>query len=134
MKLKKGATLVEMLVVIATIAALSALLLPAVQASRAASRRAICQFHLRQWTLAALRYADDRRGALPRRGQGVQPTERFDRPDDWFNALPPYLEFAPLGPQVKSNKNFQAGGVWMCPELPLGDRPVNFAYGMNMWL
>src|ERR1039457_7102154 len=88
-------TLVELLVVIATIAILAALLLPALAQGQAKAKSAQCLSNLRQWGLAYRQYADDNKDFLPRRGQGVQPLAQIDRPEDWFNCLPPYFNSQP---------------------------------------
>lgn len=60
-----GFTLPELLTVVAILAALAALLLPAVGLVRAAARSAVCTSGLRQIGLAVVAYAADWEGRLP---------------------------------------------------------------------
>jgi prepilin-type N-terminal cleavage/methylation domain-containing protein/prepilin-type processing-associated H-X9-DG protein len=136
MRRSRGFTLIELLVSVAIIAILVGLMLIAIQQSRAASRRMACQSNLHQWAVSVQHYATAHKGALPGRGQGVQqPTTIFDRPDFWFNALPPFVEQEPLM-TVKDSLPFRGGDrtIWMCPDLQDTGKPQHFSYGMNMWL
>jgi prepilin-type N-terminal cleavage/methylation domain-containing protein len=62
MHARRGLTLVEILVVVAVIAVLVALLLPAVQYARESARRIDCSSHLHQIGIAVLQYYDANKG------------------------------------------------------------------------
>ncbi len=127
-------TLVELLVVIAILAVLAALLLPALATSRGKARSLQCVINLGQWGRAFLMYTDDNEDSLPRRGQGMQTLERIDRPEDWFNALPPYLDLPPFGMLVTNNQapRAYAASVFVCPTANDTGGKYFLPYGMNM--
>jgi prepilin-type N-terminal cleavage/methylation domain-containing protein/prepilin-type processing-associated H-X9-DG protein len=83
-----GFTLVELLVVIAIIAVLIGLLLPAVQASRAAARRTQCASNLRQVGLAMGQFCDAHRGQFPDTSHNA--TGDADR--SWIYTVAPFME------------------------------------------
>src|SRR5262249_23516981 len=64
---RRGVTLLELLIVVAVMAGLAAILLPAIQQSREAARKAACLSNLRQVGVALTSYAA-RTGRLPRNG------------------------------------------------------------------
>lgn len=128
----RGVTLTELLVVIAMLAMLAALLLPAVQAAREAARRSTCHNRLRQLALATLHYAEARDELLP-------PLWASDRPGPWDNfswrvAVLPYLEEAALHEQLalaappSAPENQHAVGqslaAFLCPSTPAYPRRI----------
>lgn len=133
---RRAFTAIELLVVVAVIAILAAMLLPALRDSRAIGRQTLCVANLRQWVSAANLYASDNCDFLPRRGQGVQPTTTINRPADWFNALPPYLHLDRYAELAGAARVARPGsqGVWMCPDAVDTGMVEFFAYAMNMWL
>jgi prepilin-type processing-associated H-X9-DG protein/prepilin-type N-terminal cleavage/methylation domain-containing protein len=134
-----GYSLLELLISIVIITLLAALIWPALGQARGAARRTMCQSNLRQWALAAQLYADLHAGRLPYRGQGIQPTTRLDKADDWFNALPLHMESMPYIDLVRAGTRPMAGAasVWVCPDAQRTEYPTQptfFAYAMNMAL
>jgi prepilin-type N-terminal cleavage/methylation domain-containing protein len=97
---RDGFTLVELLVVIAIIGVLVALLLPAVQSAREASRRMKCTNHLKQFGIALHNYADTFNVFPNRRGGfgGVQ-----------ANRISPFVQLLPFLEQKAMHDRIQAG-------------------------
>jgi len=91
-----GFTLVELLVVIAIIGVLVALLLPAVQAAREASRRSQCSNNLRQISIALHNYHDTNQ-AFPINYRPKGTTGASDYATwSWMQGILPFIEQASL--------------------------------------
>ena len=85
----RGFTLVELLVVVAIIATLVGLLLPAVQSAREAGRRTQCASNLRQVGLGWLNHTDAHRGLFPRTNHE---TNALGQSQSWIFTMAPWIE------------------------------------------
>ena len=112
MKTVRGFTLLELLVVIAVIAILAALLLPALARGKATAERAVCQGNLRQIAMAMEMYAQDfeRYPTIMRHivTGSISTGMKGSSVSLWNAYILPYLS---------SNRN-----VFYCPAFPAGFR------------
>jgi len=137
-------TLVELLVVIAVIGILIALLLPAVQQAREASRRSQCSNNLKQIGLAYQCYLSAYHVFPPSSIQALPPTYDITTypPVGWGIYILPYLELKNLFDQYNFKKPFWDGypantgnqviattqiECFRCPSAPLRD-PYTYTY------
>jgi len=77
----KAFTLIELMVVVAIIAVLVAMLLPALSEARRRARWTLCAARMKNWGQAVQSYAMDNSDVMPSRGEGVitDPWDRWPR-------------------------------------------------------
>lgn len=88
-KTTQGFTLIELLTVIAIIAILAAILIPAVGKVRASANRAKCASNLSQLAKASLLYTSEHKSTLPLLAWGDP--DAGTETAYWFNLIRPYL-------------------------------------------
>lgn len=124
-------TLIELLTVIAIIGILAAILIPVVGAVRESARSAQCKSNLRQWHSAAIMYANDHDGRMPR----AQQKTLDNRSVGWVELLAPYA-----GYKITSNawwfgerSDHRLETIGNCPSDPIlhPHGPNYISYAMN---
>jgi len=128
---RRGFTLVELLVVMAIIAVLAGMLLPAVQAARETARRTSCAGNMRQMALATHNYEAAFK-MMPSGGEGTDystdpPSTRFDT-QSVFTQILPYIEQASLYQQIDMRYSYRVDinapaakqeiPIFICPSNP----------------
>jgi prepilin-type N-terminal cleavage/methylation domain-containing protein/prepilin-type processing-associated H-X9-DG protein len=126
MRVRCALTLIELLVVMAIVSLLVTLLLPAVNAARAAALRTQCSSQMRQLGLACLQFADLHKGRLPPSSHSALASGR----PPWGHALLPFLEGnAAVEPSTSGG---QLHPIYWCPHDRRSNRAL-WSYGMNVW-
>jgi len=131
-----GFTIVELLVVIAIVSILIALVLPAVQQAREASRRLSCNNKLRQLSLALHNYAS-LHGVLPPGSQVVDFNipPGYSKSFGWTVAILPFVEQSQIFEKFDFNLDCQIHqrdltkqnlNAFMCPSDPLAGVPIDW--------
>ena len=107
---KNGFTLMELLVVIAVIALLASMLLPALLGAREFARRIKCVSNLRQWGLAVQMYVADNNGYFPI-ARDNNPAVRY-----WSDYLASYIDKEePSLPGYLKDRAKVRGTLHRCP-------------------
>ena len=110
---RSGLSLVEVLILIAILAILLGLILPATRRVREPAARSACQNNLKQLMVALHNYeATEHRFPFGCIGPGATPEERLS----WMVALLPYLEQDQLAKQIAFEKSY-AGNIPACQTL-----------------
>ena len=123
-------TLLELLVVVAIIAILAGLLLPAISRAGARARSVTCLSNLRQWGLATQLYAADNNDFLPPDGA---PNGRSVN-SGWYIDLPRAIGLRPYSesPWRTNRALVPARSIWICPaNTNRGSGSLLFHYCLN---
>lgn len=120
--MKKGFTMVELLVVVAVIVVLAALLFPVFGRARENARRTNCMSNLKQISLGFIQYSQDYDERLPLTSYGATNIS-------WTIGAAPYL----TSTQIFRCAN-DSNAVWQTPAAPPANNYYTTSYLMNAWM
>jgi prepilin-type N-terminal cleavage/methylation domain-containing protein/prepilin-type processing-associated H-X9-DG protein len=130
---RRAFTLIELLIVVAIIAVLFGILLPAVQSTRESANRIKCGNNLRQVGLGLLKYQTTNKGQLP----PSQLTVRSGVVHSWTALMLPYIEQGNVASLYKLDRNWNHADnqaairtsiiTFACPSTP--EKPQRGANG-----
>ena len=146
-----GFNLTELLVVVAIVALLATLLLPALTKAKEQGRSSICKNNMRQLTLAMVLYADDNNDYLPWPGDvdrnwqpdwvfGGQPNTYPNNPDTWntpgfgFHAESGSIfPYATSQPRVVPHRDYYTTTyrIYRCPSTGALGEALRVNFSMN---
>ena len=122
----RGFTLVELLMLVAIVAILAALLLPALARAKGQGRSVQCLSQMRQIGLATVMYADDNEGFLPRSTHSALAYGQLP----WGYALVPYFRTRSYTKNDTAWTNL-FNSIYRCPQDPR--RTEDWSYGKNVY-
>ncbi len=141
MKPRRAFTLLELLVVMAVVALLAALLLPAFARAKNSARRIECLNRLKQWTFAFICYTHDHNDWIPREGEYKNGetyahtwamVQSSQSADTWFNASSPYLGRPAAAtyawPLEQRYAFYRSESFFHCPAAPFPDQIKTYWY------
>jgi prepilin-type N-terminal cleavage/methylation domain-containing protein/prepilin-type processing-associated H-X9-DG protein len=138
-----GFTLLELLVVIALIAVLAALFLPALGQAKARARQIECLSEMKQWQLAFSMFVNDNEGWIPRESYEINgrtewntwPQVRVTQ-DAWYNALSNHVNRPPAsayGLPSKRSGFYQRRSFFHCPSARFPSEASDPAYQIALF-
>jgi prepilin-type N-terminal cleavage/methylation domain-containing protein len=127
-----GFSLIEVLVVVAIIALLLSIVVPALERAQIRVRNVTCQSNLRQWGLLFVMYTEDNGGSFPDSGR------------TWTDSFKPYqgesddILCCPLAVVPDAESDTSYGGPLTayrdCKDASLRQDQITGSYGLNGWV
>jgi prepilin-type N-terminal cleavage/methylation domain-containing protein len=111
---RRGFTVIELMVVIALVSLLASLAYRGLSGARESARRTSCQANVTQWRIGLTTYMDDYKGYLPFAVEAVNYPDDFKEP---VNVLAAHMRMAE--PVMLADGSIVVEAPWRCPSDPV---------------